>query len=72
MSQADVLAVFGPGEKLTRAEIARRMAEERGVCWPTALNNISNARVSGKLKAAGTDPNFKGKRGTAWLYAVVE
>lgn len=39
MSQADVLAVFGPGEQLTRAEIGRRMVE-RGVKYSTALSNM--------------------------------
>lgn len=71
MSQADVLAVFGPGEQLTRAEIGRRMAE-RGVKYSTALSNIVQARATKKLEKVGEVPNSVGKQGSAWLYAVVE
>lgn len=71
MSQADVLAVFGPGEQLTRAEIGRRMVE-RGVKYSTALRNIVQARATKKLKKVGEVPNSVGKQGSVWLYAVVD
>lgn len=69
MSQDDVLAVFGPGEKLTRAEIVARCVK-RGLCARTADVNVSAARKTGKIDPIGIEYIGRLNRGV-FRYQVV-
>lgn len=54
MSQDDVLAVFDPGEKLTRSEIVARCMD-RGLCARTIEVNVGAARKTGKIEPVGIE-----------------
>ncbi len=68
MSQAEVLAVFGPGERLTWNQIIERC---EGCTRRTVEQAIVAARKTGKLEVVDTVKT--GRRGrSVFVYQVVE